>query len=737
MSATTLQTAEWLCEQRGYSVIPLDHPAETNQTDPKRIGKVPRLQTWKMFQEARPTRDNLRAWFGNGHRRNIGLVTGAVSNLVMIDLDSPEALTWADAHLPPTPMVTRTAQGEHRGYRHPGVPVRNKARVQTGDPAVKIDVRADGGYVVGPTSLHASGVVYERAGTWPPVAELPVFDPAWLEPDAPAAEPETADTAPPRQARRTPPAGDEHARVLDRARAYLAAMPPAVQGQGGDTHTLVAACRIVRGFDLDDADALELLREWNRGCVPPWSDDDLTKKIRSARVYGKEPIGGLRDTPRPDTGAKSSTRRAAAGRDDQQARQTRTSAEPSADDRQTTDSDDSGDVDDFVRDQRSRSKAFGAIIASNIDNVRLGLRRLGVSVVYDQFIQEVRLNGEPLTDRDIERLWVQFDDTFHFRPSKDLLRTVISTEADAHAVHPVREYLDGLSWDGTPRLDRWLITYAGASDTPYVRAVGALPLLAAARRVRQPGAQFHELLILEGARQGTGKSSAVAALCPCEAWFSDDVPLGSAAKELIERTSGHWIIEAAELVGFRGREAETLKSFLSRREDVARLAYGRLATRRPRQFILIGTTNTTSNYLTDSTGNRRFWPVRVQWFDLDALRRDRDQLWAEAATREAAGASIRLDPALWAEAATEQEARREADPWEAVIGPLFEGDGITRPDRVSVDAVWRAIGMETEKQNRAHAKRIADIAQRYSFTPGRPYLDGRQTRCWVREDRER
>ena len=78
-------------------------------------------------------------------------------------------------------MATRTAKGEHRFYRHPGGTVRNSVRIRTGDGAIKIDVRGDGAYVVAPGSVHQTGVVYERVGLWPPVAELPMFDPSWLE----------------------------------------------------------------------------------------------------------------------------------------------------------------------------------------------------------------------------------------------------------------------------------------------------------------------------------------------------------------------------------------------------------------------------------------------------------------------------------------------------------------------------------------------------------------------------
>jgi predicted P-loop ATPase len=258
--------------------------------------------------------------------------------------------------------------------------------------------------------------------------------------------------------------------------------------------------------------------------------------------------------------------------------------------------------DDFIRNKN------GAILDHALDNIRLALAHLHVRPVYDAFRREILWDGHPADDVALDRLWLAIDDTFHFRPSKNTLHTVIVGEAHARPEHPVRAYLDALRWDGTPRLDRWLVTYAGAIPSEYVDAVGALVLIAAVRRVRRPGCKFDELLILES-RQGTLKSSALRLLCPDDDWFSDDLPLGVDSKLVIERTAGKWIIEAAELHGNRGREAEQLKSFLSRQVDgPVRLAYARLATTLPRQFVIIGTTNARLAYLRDSTGGRRFWP---------------------------------------------------------------------------------------------------------------------------------
>jgi P4 family phage/plasmid primase-like protien len=165
---------------RGFSVFPLDHPDDTWVKNPADVGKTPAVK-WGPYQKVRPTDAELVSWFGNGRRRNVAGATGVVSHVVVVDGDSAEGLAWMRRNLPPTPMRTQTAKGEHWFYGHPGVRVPNKGRIKTGDPAVKIDIRGDGGYVVMVGSLHRTRVAYEPLGTWPPVAELPTFDPAWIE----------------------------------------------------------------------------------------------------------------------------------------------------------------------------------------------------------------------------------------------------------------------------------------------------------------------------------------------------------------------------------------------------------------------------------------------------------------------------------------------------------------------------------------------------------------------------
>ena len=186
----------------------------------------------------------------------------------------------------------------------------------------------------------------------------------------------------------------------------------------------------------------------------------------------------------------------------------------------------------------------------------------------------------------------------------------------------VCEYLDSLIWDQKKRIDRWLIEYAGAEDSDYVRAVSRDVLVAAVRRARQPGCKLDEMVILEGP-QGSGKSGALRILAGDE-WFTDNSPLGS-SRGLIEATAGKWIVEASELNRLSKGDLAAFKAFLSCSVDVARPAFQKEASRVPRRFVVIGTT-VEIDYLTDAGGNRRFWPVRITQFDLERLRADRDQL---------------------------------------------------------------------------------------------------------------
>jgi hypothetical protein len=387
-----------------------------------------------------------------------------------------------------------------------------------------------------------------------------------------------------------------------------------------------------------------------------------------------------------------------------------------------------GDGGDFVRNPQT-----GKIAASNPDNVSKALRALGVRPRRDRFSEKVILEWEDgrgtrdLSDEEARHVWFSLHEAFNYQPAESLLAKVLDREADLDSFHPVLDYLAGLNWDETPRVGSWLSTYLGAENNEYTRAVGQLVLVAAVSRVRKPGSKFDELLVLESP-QGQDKSTALRTLCPNDEWFSESLPLGVDSKVVIERTLGVWIVEAAEMVT-EARDAERLKAFLSTQVDgPARLAYAKRPTTRARHFIVIGTTNK-GEYLMDSTGNRRFWPVRCGSVDLAALKRDRDQLWAEAAHLEAHGAATRLERSLWKVAGAEQEARRVVDPWEEELGyALGDASG-----KVLNAELWSVLQVDAAHRTQKENARLGSVMHRLGFKPaGIKHNGNRVSRGWVR-----
>jgi predicted P-loop ATPase len=253
--------------------------------------------------------------------------------------------------------------------------------------------------------------------------------------------------------------------------------------------------------------------------------------------------------------------------------------------------------------------------------------------------------------------------------NREIAGQAIQTVAKEHSFHPIQDYLDSLKWDGIARIDDWLTLYIGVDPSDYVRAVGAKFLIGGVARVYRPGCKNDTCLILEGP-QGSLKSTALRSLA--DPWFTDDMPeLGT--KDAALQTRGVWLIEIAELDSMTRSEVSRVKAFMSRSVDRFRPPYGRRPMDVPRECIFAGTTNK-QDYLKDETGGRRFWPVGCGRINLDDLRRDRDQLWAEAVTRYRAGATWWLDRKELVDAASsEQQERYDADPWQVLIEQWVEG----------------------------------------------------------------
>jgi predicted P-loop ATPase len=311
----------------------------------------------------------------------------------------------------------------------------------------------------------------------------------------------------------------------------------------------------------------------------------------------------------------------------------------------------------------------------------------------------------------------------------------VSTEVAGQAIqavardqlfHPVREYLDGLSWDGTSRIPGWLNLYLGVEASDYSIAVGQRYLRSAVARIMRPGCKADCCLILEGP-QGIRKSTALKTLG--EPWFTDEIAdLGS--KDAALQTRGVWLIEIAELDGMTRTEVGKIKAFMSRAVDRFRPPYGRHLLESPRQCVFAGSVNHGA-YLRDETGARRFWPVQCGRILIDELRRDRDQLWAEAMVSFRRGDPWWLDTSeLITQAEEEQAQRYEESSWDGLVLDWARERLDGGFDSISVAEVLdMCIKKRAGEWNRADEMRIASTLTRASWRRVRALtLEGRRWR---------
>jgi predicted P-loop ATPase len=284
-----------------------------------------------------------------------------------------------------------------------------------------------------------------------------------------------------------------------------------------------------------------------------------------------------------------------------------------------------------------------------------------------------------------------------------------------------------------------LTTYFGAEDTQLNRAFGRLTLIAAVRRARKPGCKFDHILRLEGP-EGTQKSTGIMTLAG-EGNFSDQTILTVADKEVQELVRGVWLFEIAEIAGMRRAEVEKVKAFVTRTHDRARPAYGRNRIDAARRCVFIATTND-ENYLPSQTGNRRIWPVKtgvVGPIAIEALKHDRDQLWAEAAWMEATGIPLVLPKQLWATAGKEQDERRTRDPWDDILanvsGGRYERADRTGPEEwIKAQELLATLGVTADRATPEIYKRLKRVMERLGWRDGRHYFGGRhQVRGYLRQ----
>jgi predicted P-loop ATPase len=380
-------------------------------------------------------------------------------------------------------------------------------------------------------------------------------------------------------------------------------------------------------------------------------------------------------------------------------------------------------------------------------------------LIWDDFRQTIMFTREPpwqehdqphdrerreLSDSDIVRIqgWLC---RYHgldlgCKAVSDAVRVV----AEQRSRHEVRDYLEGLTWDGTFRIPTWVSRYLGAEQTDYIELVSKFFLTSAVARVMSPGCKVDTMIVLEG-EQGARKSTALRVLFGDE-WFSD-TPLDLESKDRFLAMQGSWCCEWPELDGMGRVGINRLKSFLSSQRDKFRPPYGSRTMEIPRQCVFAGTTNP-QVYLRDETGNRRFWPILCGRIDIAGLQADRDQLWAEALLRYegwrsatkggTVAAELGPDERWWPDGpgeralfTGEQQDRMQLDPWAAIVEPWLE-----HRQQVTTSELLTHLNIEPGQRTRTHEMRAANVLASLRWVKGgRPRVGDTRLRVYVRGDK--
>lgn len=374
----------------------------------------------------------------------------------------------------------------------------------------------------------------------------------------------------------------------------------------------------------------------------------------------------------------------------------------------------------------------------NLHNLFLFLKEspgLGRTLRFNEFAGRVEWNGAPLADEDIIEIRLIIEEagaSVGFEPNAADVRQAVYRHAQEHKFDPVREYLDGLSWDKQPRLDTWLKVYMGAPDHEMIAVFGAKFLIGSVARAYSPGCQMDNMLVFEG-KQGAGKTTAVAAL------FGRDYMISSISdfksRDASIYLQGRWVAEIAELAALSKTDIRDVKKFLTETVDQYRPVNGKEVIDRPRRTVFVGTTNE-HQYLKDATGNRRFWPVPCGVVKVDAIAADRDQLWAEAVHRYRTGEPWWLtDDAQIAASEAVQGDRAEQDPWGEFIDAWLDEPENRSLDFVTAASILRnALKMTADRIGRNDEMRVSNhLAKRgWKHSKRRPYPGAKPTWGWVR-----
>lgn len=376
----------------------------------------------------------------------------------------------------------------------------------------------------------------------------------------------------------------------------------------------------------------------------------------------------------------------------------------------------------FPIDQKSEENAFQVTL--NMFNYYSHDQFLGVDILSLRPKWSDKFEKRRIKDSDYSELKRNLEKV-GIKATKQMVVDVVRDAANANIINRPLEYLNNIRWDGKPRIDTWLTYYFGAEDQnkEYLKAVGSKWLIGIVARILNPGCKFDTMPVLEG-KQGISKSRALSVMAEMggETYFTSIAGYIN-NKDTLMKFVGKILIEVAELSSMYKSDVNAMKDFLSTETDEYRPPYGINIIQRPRTSVFVGTTND-DKYLSDPTGNRRYWPIKCGSIDIDALREAKDQLYAEAVVRYKFGELLYLNQEEVILAEYEQNLRVKESPLHESISDICQ-----HKDIVSIKEIYSELFLTTKDMNEIRDKHIRAALMKLGFTTVR--IDNK--RCWQRK----